>query len=65
MSEVQELFKTKPVDTEILIIGGGIIGLATAYNMAKLGQKNITIVEKNYINSGASGRNGGGVRMQF
>jgi sarcosine oxidase subunit beta len=50
---------------EVIVIGGGIMGLATAFNLAKLGRKNIVVVEKSYLCSGASGRNGGGVRAQW
>jgi sarcosine oxidase subunit beta len=50
---------------DIVILGGGIMGLATAYNLARLGVKNVVVVEKSYLCSGASGRNGGGVRAQF
>jgi sarcosine oxidase, subunit beta len=50
---------------DIVIIGGGIMGLATAYNLARLGLKKVVVVEKSYLCSGASGRNGGGVRAQF
>jgi sarcosine oxidase subunit beta len=50
----------------IVIIGGGIMGLSTAYNLAKNhGVRDIVVVEKSYLCSGASGRNGGGVRAQF
>jgi len=51
---------------EVVIIGGGIMGLAIAYNLAKNhGITDVTVVEKSYLCSGASGRNGGGVRAQF
>ncbi len=43
---------------EVVIIGGGSHGLATAYYLAKNhGITDICILEKNYIGSGASGRN--------
>jgi sarcosine oxidase, subunit beta len=54
-----------PDEAEVLIIGGGIMGLALAYNAARMGQKRIVVVERSYLCSGASGRNGGGVRMQW
>ena len=50
---------------DVIVIGGGIMGLSTAYNLARLGQKNIVVLEKSYLCSGASGRNGGGVRAQW
>jgi 4-methylaminobutanoate oxidase (formaldehyde-forming) len=33
--------------TEVLIIGGGIWGLSTAYHLAKFGQKDILVLERN------------------
>ena len=33
--------------TEILIVGGGIWGLSTAYHLAKFGQKDIRVLERN------------------
>ncbi|MCK6549698.1 FAD-binding oxidoreductase [Myxococcota bacterium] len=54
-----------PDDADLLIVGGGIMGLGVAYNAARLGLKNIVVLEKSYLCSGASGRNGGGVRMQW
>ncbi|WBW95557.1 NAD(P)/FAD-dependent oxidoreductase [Oceanirhabdus sp. W0125-5] len=50
---------------EVVIIGGGIIGCAIAYNLAKKGVKNIAVIEKNYLASGATGRCGAGVRQQW
>ncbi len=48
-----------------VIIGGGILGNATAYYMAKLGFKDVLVVEKNYIASGSTGRCAGGIRQQW
>ncbi|HNR65730.1 MAG TPA: FAD-dependent oxidoreductase, partial [Atribacterota bacterium] len=49
----------------IVIIGGGIQGCSIGYNLAKKGQKNIVILEKETVASGASGRCGAGFRQQF
>ncbi len=48
-----------------VIIGGGVNGLGTAYHLAKKGYTDVVILEKSYICSGASGRNGGGIRQQW
>lgn len=49
----------------IVIIGGGIIGCAMAYELAIRGMKDIVVVEKNHLCSGATGRCGAGVRQQW
>ena len=48
--------------SEVIIIGGGIIGCATAYYLAKRGVS-VTVLEKSQIGEGGSSRNGGGVRQ--
>jgi glycine/D-amino acid oxidase-like deaminating enzyme len=45
---------------EVVIIGGGVAGCATAYYLAKAGVK-ATIIERNGIASQASGFNAGGL----
>ena len=44
----------------VAIIGGGIVGLATAYNLAKDGI-DVVVFERKYLLYGASGRNSGGI----
>ena len=46
------------ITTDIVIIGGGITGVSTAYHCAKRGLKTI-LIEKDIIASGAAGKNGG------
>jgi sarcosine oxidase subunit beta len=54
-----------PARAKIVIIGGGIMGLALAHNLALRGETDVVVLEKGYLCTGASGRNGGGVRMQW
>ena len=51
---------------DVVIIGGGSHGLATAYYLAKNhGIKNVAVLEQSYIGSGASGRNTTIVRSNY
>jgi len=61
MSEAQPL----PEQADVVVIGGGIMGLSIAHALARAGQGSIVVLEKSYLVSGASGRNGGGVRAQW
>ncbi len=48
---------------EVIIIGGGIIGNAAAYYLAKMGCSCIVLERGESIGTGGSSRNGGGVRQ--
>jgi sarcosine oxidase subunit beta len=49
----------------VVIVGGGIQGLALAYELARRGTTDVLVLDQAYLNAGASGRNGGGVRAQW
>ena len=42
---------------DVVIVGGGAHGLSTAYYLSQVGVKNVAVLEKSYIGSGAAGRN--------
>ena len=48
---------------DVIVVGGGIIGCATAYNLAKKGASVIVLEAQEVIGNGGSTRNGGGVRQ--
>ncbi|HNS08564.1 MAG TPA: FAD-binding oxidoreductase [Candidatus Ozemobacteraceae bacterium] len=50
---------------DAVIIGGGILGISTAYELARAGMKNICVLERKYLASGSTGRCGGGFRQQW
>lgn len=52
-------------NADVVVIGGGTIGCAVAYNLAKKGFKNVVLLEKGYIASGSSGRCAAGFRQQW
>ena len=53
-----------PARADVVIVGGGIMGLALAYELTRRG-RDVLVLERAYLNAGASGRNGGGVRAQW
>ena len=55
--------RNAPKAADVVIIGGGIIGVSTAYFLAKEGIK-VCLCEKGYISGEQSGRNWGFVRIQ-
>jgi sarcosine oxidase subunit beta len=42
---------------DVVIVGGGAHGLATAHYLGEAGIKNVAVLEQGYIGSGAAGRN--------
>jgi sarcosine oxidase subunit beta len=52
--------------SEAVIIGGGIMGSAIAFFLAKMGMKEIVLLEKGqFIGAGATAKCAGGIRAQF
>lgn len=47
------------VETDVVIIGGGYAGLATAMSLVERRARNVMLLEAQTVGSGASGRNGG------
>lgn len=50
---------------DVVIIGGGIIGVSIAYHLGKMGAKNVILFEKNLLGEGSTGRCAGGIRRQW
>ncbi len=50
---------------EVVIIGGGVHGLSTAYYLTKRGIKDIAVFDKGYLGSGASARTTAIIRSNY
>jgi len=49
----------------VVIIGGGVIGLSSAYHLARTGVRNVVLLDKDALGSGSTSKAAGGVRAQF
>jgi gamma-glutamylputrescine oxidase len=57
-------FRIPDITTDIAIVGGGYVGLATAYWISEMRPDlKITLLERSFCGSGASGRNAGFLTM--
>jgi sarcosine oxidase, subunit beta len=51
---------------DVVIVGGGIMGMSTAYHLARRGCRNVVVLERGEMfGLGSTGLNAGGVRYQF
>jgi sarcosine oxidase subunit beta len=54
-----------PTQASVVVIGGGVMGLSTAYHLAQAGVTDVVLVEKDELGSGSTCKAAGGVRAQF
>ena len=50
---------------DVIVVGGGANGTSTAFHLARLGIKNIVLLERRQIAAGATGKSGSLVRMHY
>lgn len=50
---------------EVVIVGGGVIGASIAYHLAAKGIRDVLVLERETLGSGSTGKNAGGIRLQF
>jgi sarcosine oxidase, subunit beta len=50
---------------DVVVVGGGVVGLSIAYHLAKRGCTRVAVLEQNALGSGSTGRSVGGIRQQF
>src|SRR3989449_906229 len=50
---------------DVLIVGAGIMGVSTAYHLARLGVRRVTVLERDTVCSGSTALASGGIRHQY
>lgn len=60
-----ELVLESDLETDIIVLGGGIAGIATAYYLLRDTKKRVVLIEANKIAHGATGHNAGQVVSYF
>ena len=54
-----------PRTADVVVVGGGANGTSTAFHLAKLGMKNVVLLERRQLAAGATGKSGSLVRMHY
>jgi sarcosine oxidase subunit beta len=55
-----------PETADVVIVGGGVMGLSTAYHLASKGCNDVLLIERNrFFGEESTGRCAGGIRYQF
>jgi sarcosine oxidase, subunit beta len=54
-----------PSHASVVVIGGGVIGLSTAYHLASSRVRDVVLLDKDALGSGSTSKAAGGVRAQF
>lgn len=62
---IGELANDLPASAQVVVIGGGIIGLSTAFQLAKRGVRDVVVLERSHLGSGATGKSGALVRCHY
>lgn len=50
---------------DVVIVGGGVVGASIAYHLVQRGVRNVLVLERDTFGAGSTGRNAGGIRLQF
>jgi sarcosine oxidase subunit beta len=66
LNRFQGEFFMLPRNADIVIIGGGVMGVSAAYHLARRGWRNILLLERHpMLGAEATGKCAGGIRYQF
>ncbi len=58
-------YEELPDAASVVVIGGGVVGLSTAYQLARSGVPDVVLLERDEFGCGSTSRAAGGVRAHF
>lgn len=54
-----------PGTASVVVVGGGVVGCSIAYHLARRGQRDVVVVEREAVGAGTTSKAAGGIRCQF
>src|ERR671911_487229 len=54
-----------PGTASVVVIGGGVVGCSIAYHLARRGQRDVVVLERDAVGAGTTSKAAGGIRAQF
>jgi sarcosine oxidase, subunit beta len=54
-----------PRTASVVVIGGGVVGCSIAYHLARRGQRDVLVLEREAVGAGTTSKAAGGIRSQF
>lgn len=54
-----------PASADVVVIGGGVNGVSTAFNLTRAGVRDVVLLERRQLGAGASGKSGALVRAHY
>ena len=57
--------RSLPPTASVVVIGGGVTGLATAYELARAGVRDVVLLDRDALGAGSTCKAAGGVRAMF
>jgi sarcosine oxidase, subunit beta len=65
LAGVRQAHRQDSLRADVVVIGGGALGAATAFHLRRLGVSDVVLLERDALGSGSTSKAAGGIRAQF